>query len=354
MHPARAQSASAAGPFGNTGLRLPRVIFGTSCLGNLYQVVPKETKESLIAEMVRHGPAPVVLDCAGKYGAGLALESIGRCLRKLEVSPEQVVISNKLGWYRVPLRGAEPTFETGVWAGLSHDAESRISHDGILACFEQGLSLLGSGYSTQLVSLHDPDEFLAAASGPAERADRLQKVLEAYSALFELKRQGLVRSVGIGSKDWRVIREIAGLVELDWVMLACSLTVYSHPRELLGFIEELRLRGVGIINSAVFNAGFLTGGKWFNYRQPEPRREAALFTWREQFLSLCRRHGIDPATVCVQFGLELPGIHAVALNTERPERIRANVDSTHFKVPPEFWSALKDAALIERALPHGD
>lgn len=354
MNPALAQSASAASPFGRTGLRLPRVIFGTSCLGNLYQVVPEATKESLVAEMVRHGPSPVVLDCAGKYGAGLALESIGRCLRKLGVKPEQVVISNKLGWYRVPLRGAEPTFETGVWAGLSHDAESRISHDGILACFEQGLSLLGPAYTTQLVSLHDPDEFLAAASDPAERAKRLHQVLEAYRALFELKHRGLVQSVGIGSKDWRVIREIAGLAKLDWVMFACSLTVYSHPRELLDFIEELRVRGVGMINSAVFNAGFLTGGKWFNYRQPDPRSEAALFTWREQFLGLCRRHGIEPATACVQFGLELPGIHAVALNTERPERIRANVSSAQSKIPAEFWRALKDASLIERGLPHGD
>ena len=34
------------------------------------------------------------------------------------------------------------------------------------------------------------------------------------------------RGVGVGSKDWRVIRDLADKVDLDWVMLACSFTVY--------------------------------------------------------------------------------------------------------------------------------
>jgi len=340
--------------FGRSGLKLPPVVFGTSCLGNLYQVVPEPTKLALVSEMFRHCPAPVVLDSAGKYGAGMALETMGRCLRSLSVPADQVLISNKLGWYRVPLKGQEASFEPGVWAGLSHDAETRISHDGILACFEQGRELLGEGYTTQLVSLHDPDEFLAGARTPAERTARLGQVLEAYRALFELKRRGEVKAVGIGSKDWSVIREIADRVELDWVMFACSLTVHSHPRELLDFIAQLKVRGVGMINSAVFNAGFLTGGKWFNYRQPDPGHDADLFAWRERFLSLCRRFDVPPATVCVQFGLTVPGIQAVALNTERPGRIRENVASAMAEIPSALWRALKDGGLIDRGLSHGD
>lgn len=233
---------------GETGMAIPRVIFGTSCLGNLYEVVAEETKLAIVSEIIRHSPAPVVLDSAGKYGAGLALEVIGRSLRALKVPPSQVLISNKLGWYRVPLRGPEPTFERGVWAAIQHDAESRISYEGILQCYEQGNALLGQDYATQLVSVHDPDEFWAAAKTPAERQQRFADVLDAYRALFELKKSGRVKAVGIGSKDWRVIREIAEYVPLDWVMFACSLTVYSHPPELLQFIAQLHARGVGMIN----------------------------------------------------------------------------------------------------------
>jgi D-threo-aldose 1-dehydrogenase len=339
-------------PLGRTGLAVPPVIFGTSCLGNLYEVVADEAKVAIVREIVRHSPAPAVFDSAGKYGAGLALEVIGNSLRQLGVPPTQVVISNKLGWYRVPLRGPEPTFERGVWAGISHDAESRISYEGILQCHEQGCALLGAGYTSQVVSVHDPDEFLAAARTPEERKRRFADVLGAYRALFELKGRGVVQAVGIGSKDWRVIREISEHVALDWVMFACSLTVYSHPPELLEFIARLHARGVGMINSAVFHAGFLTGGPWYDYRKPDPAKEAPLFAWRERFMTVCGKFDVKPADVCVQFGLAVPGIVAVALNTAHPERIRQNAASATNPIPPALWTALKDEGLLRRDFPH--
>ena len=341
-------------PLGQTGVVVPQIIFGTSCLGNLYSVVPDETKLAIVQEILRHSPAPAVLDSAGKYGAGLALEVVGNSLRQLKVTSSQVIISNKLGWHRVPLREAEPTFERKVWAGINHDAESRISYEGILACYEQGKALLGRGYTTQLVSVHDPDEYLAAAKTPAERAQRFADVLDAYQALFGLKRAGRVKAVGIGSKDWRVIREIAAHVPLDWAMFACSLTVYSHPPELLTFIAELHARGVGMINSAVFNAGFLTGGAWFDYRKPDPVKDTALFQWRDKFLATCRKFAVNPADVCIQFGLALPGVVSVALNTGKPERIAENVASASNPIPTELWRELKDLGLANKNYPIGN
>lgn len=341
-------------PFGRTTLRVPPIIFGTSCLGNLYQVVSDATKRALVAEMVKHCPAPIVLDSAGKYGAGLALEEIGRALRALNVSAADVVISNKLGWRRAPLTGPEPTFERGVWAGIAHDAQRDISYDGILRCYEEGNALLGAGCAAQLVSVHDPDEFLAAATDAADRVRRMDDIVEAYRALFELKAAGRVRAVGIGAKDWRVIREVAERVDLDWAMFACSLTVYTHPRELLDLIAQLHARGVGMVNSAVFHAGFLTGGQWFDYRRVDPQRDAELFAWRAKFQAICQRFGARPADVCVRFGLAVPGIAAVALNTEKPERIAANVASGTAPIPAELWRALKAERLIAPHFPLGD
>ena len=326
---------------GQTGIRVPSVIFGTSCLGNLYTEIPLPTKLATMREMFRQTPPPVALDTAGKYGAGLALEVIGQSLRQLAIAPHDVVISNKLGWYRVPLRAPEPTFERGVWAGIEHDAESRISYAGIHACWEQGCQLLGAPYRPALVSVHDPDEYLAP-----DPAGRWADVRGAYRALFELKSRGAVQAIGIGAKDWRVIQAVANEVPLDWVMLACSLTVYSHPPELLNFIASLHARGVAIINSAVFHAGFLTGGPWFDYRKPDPRQDAALFAWREKFHAICRQFAVEPAAACVQFGLAVPGIIAVALNTSQPARIAANLANAQAVIPAEFWRALKTANLL--------
>jgi D-threo-aldose 1-dehydrogenase len=337
-------------PLGKTSVLVPPIVFGTGCLGNLYEALPEETKLATVREMTRCVPSPIVLDSAGKYGAGLALEVIGRCLRELAVSPNDVVVSNKLGWYRVPLRGPEPTFESGVWANIQHDAESRISYEGIRQCHEQGRMLLGNEFAPALVSVHDPDEYLTGASDPAERDRRWKDVLGAYRALFEIKAAGAVRAVGVGAKDWRVVRAIAEAVDLDWVMLACSLTVYTHPPELRAFCAHLHARGVGIINSAVFHAGFLTGGSWFDYRQPDPARDAELFRWRERFLAVCREFGVKPSDACVQFGFAVPGVVAVALNTSKPSRIADNVASVAAATPPAFWRKLKAEGMVARDL----
>ena len=338
------------GPLGRTGLAVPQVIFGTSSLGNLYRALPYEDKRAIVAEcLARVGP-PTVFDSAGKYGAGLALEVLGRALRDLGARPADALISNKLGWLQVPLRGGEPTFEPGAWKELSHDAEQRIDYPGILDCWRQGNRLLGR--RADLVSVHDPDEYLAAARGGADRGRRFAQVVDAYRALGEIRARGETRAVGVGSKDWTVIREIADSVDLDWVMLACSLTVYRHPPELLAFVERLRQRGVGIVNSAVFHAGFLTGGEFFDYRRPDPARDAELFRWRERFLALCAGHGVAASAACVRFALSPPGVAAVSLNTSRAERVADNAALADAEVPAAFWTALKDEGLVARDYPY--
>ena len=333
-------------PFGRTGLEIPPIVFGSSCLGNLYEELPFETKLSIAGEWVKNVDHPVI-DTAGKYGAGLALEMIGKCLRELGVPGEAVTVSNKLGWKRVPLRGSEPTFEPGAWANLKNDAEQNISYKGILECYDQGCELIGPEYAPQVVSIHDPDEYLNAAVDVADRERRLDDVVEAYNALHELKKQGRVKAIGVGSKDWRIIRELDALVELDWIMFACSLTPYTHDAELLEFIDGLHGRGVGMINSAVFNAGFLVGGEFFDYRKPDPVKEVELFDWRKKFLSTCSRFEVIPAEACVRFGMAVPGIISTALNTSKPSNVLRNVKAVEAEIPAEFWSELKDQNVID-------
>ncbi len=166
-------------------MKLPPIVFGTSCLGNLYEALPWETKLGILREILTNSPEGAVLDSAGKYGAGLALEVIGKGLRELGIPAGKVTISNKLGWLRVPLRGPEPTFETGVWAALEHDAEQCLGYEGILRCFEQGCELLGAPYTPSLVSVHDPDEYLAksdSSRGPQTKASTTSSRPTARSA----------------------------------------------------------------------------------------------------------------------------------------------------------------------------
>jgi len=295
---------------------------------------------------------PVVIDTAGKYGAGLALEVIGQGLEELGVDREDILISNKLGWYRVPLRASEPTFEPGVWANLEFDCQQRFGYEGIIQCFEQGNELLGGKFTPDLVSIHDPDEYLQAAGSSGERAKRLVEIIESYRALLDLKREGSVTAVGIGAKEWTIIRELYDHVPFDWVMLANSYTILKHPEEVRLFMDQLEQDGVGIINSALFHGGFLAGGSMYDYRELDADTERGRFLigWRELFYEACRAHRVDPVEASIQFGLSHPGIAAIALNTSRPEKMLRNVGILQKKMPSGFWTDLKNKGLTAQNL----
>jgi D-threo-aldose 1-dehydrogenase len=333
----------------DNNLHLPPVIFGTSGLGNLYIALPLEVKCSIVGAFVQNTVKPAVFDSAGKYGAGLALESLGQCLKQLNVHPNDVLISNKLGWVRTELKTPEPTFEPGVWKDLKYDAVQKISYDGILECYQQGNELLGD-YNTQFVSVHDPDEYLAAGTDDLNRSKRYEDILGAYEALTELKAQGKASAVGVGAKDWRSIERINSDVKLDWVMIANSMTVHSHPPELLAFMRKLKDQGTVIINSAVFNAGFLTGGDYYNYRliDAQSSEGAEMIHWRKRFYSVCEEFKIKPAAACVQFGLAAPGVTSVALSSSNPDRVASNLSLLNASIPSEFWERLYNDRLINK------
>lgn len=334
---------------GNTGIHIPPIIFGTSALGNLYVALTENTKSDIIRECIRYVKKPVVFDCAGKYGAGLALEMLGKCLQKLHLQPDDVIISNKLGWMRTPLITPGPTFEKDVWKNLNHDVIQMISYEGIIKCWEQGNELLGGIFKPQMVSVHDPDEYVNQAKNDKERDRLFEDILGAYHALSDLKKQWKIKAIGIGAKNWRIIEKLSQYIDFDWVMFANSMTLFRHPKELTVFMSDLHNKGIAIINSAVFNAGFLVGGNYFDYQLVDRNHaeNIPIFRWRESFFRLCEEYSITPSHACIRFGISHPAVTAVALNTSNPKHVRRNVEEVQNDVPVEFYRAMKKMGLIE-------
>lgn len=329
--------------------QFPKVIFGTSSLGNLYTAPPQETKTEIVKEIIQHSQGTPVFDSAGKYGAGLALESLGSALKSLNISPDAVQISNKLGWKRKKLVGSEPTFEPGVWKNLDFDAEQSIDYDGILACFHEGNSLLRP-YTSRLASIHDPDEYLAHAKTEEEHKQKLDDILGAYEALKKLKQDKHIDAIGIGAKNPKIIALVSQYVKLDWAMFACCITPYSHNQETFKLVKSLSDAGTVIINSAVFNAGFLIGQDTFDYQAVSRESHTDLFEWRDTFHRICDEFDVSPAEACVQFSFLVPGIQSIALNTSSPKRVRGNIALTTKHLPCAFWHALFTAKLIQLPL----
>ena len=222
-----------------------------------------------------------------------------------------------------------------------------ISYDGIMRCHAESKELLG-GFPIDLVSVHDPDEYLAHAEsqrgGDGQNSAfsaALREIKDAYRALFELKARGEVESVGVGSKDWRAIEMLwREGVRFDWAMFACQPTLLVHPPELISFVNELKVAGVTLIDSAVFNGGFLIGSDMLDYRKADPEKDAEAFAFRERYLDLCRHYGLDPAAPAVQYAYRL-GFDSVALNTSSPKRILQNASYASVPVPDGFWREIE-------------
>lgn len=194
--------------------------------------------------------------------------------------------------------------------------------------------------------MHDPDEYLAASSDEADLAKRKEDVLGAYKALAELKDAGKVMSIGVGAKDITVIDFISDHVQLDWAMFACSITPYSHSDFAKNLLLKLGKQGVDVINSAVFNAGFLIGGEFFDYQKITVETHPEIFAWREKFQQLCGDFNLSAMAVCVQFSFLFPEIKSIALSTSKPHRVQGNIDLVNAQIPLAFWEKLQSEGLI--------
>ncbi len=300
------------------------MVFGTCALGNVRRVITEQAKLAVCGEWFQRVAPPVFIDTSSQFGAGMALEAIGQALDRLEIPPDEVIISDRLPW-----------------------TDGRICYAGIRESWEDDCRLLGGRHPPQIVSLLDPDKYLAVADACA-RARRFQEVLDAYRELSELKAAGKVAGVGVTATDWRVAQEIGEAVELDWIMLIGCFTVMHHPSELCEFMGRLAKQQIAIIISAVFHGGFLVGGSEFDGHQvhADDPVNRSLFVWRKSFAALCHGHGITPAHACIQFALSAPGVVAVAVDTSRIDRIAENVESAITKVPAAFWASMKDERLL--------
>jgi D-threo-aldose 1-dehydrogenase len=137
-------------------------------------------------------------------------------------------------------------------------------------------------------------------------------------------------------------------------MFANSMTIYRHTKDLLDFMGKLKEKGTAIINSAVFHAGFLTGGEFFDYVKikPDTEENRLKFNWRDRFFSICKKHNVVPSNACVRFALTPPGVISVSLNTSVPDRIKKNVESVECEIPRDFWKEMIEKELIDRDYPY--
>ena len=303
---------------------LPRLGFGAAQLGNLYRVTTKEEARGAVEAAWDGGIR--MFDTAPHYGVGTSERRLGALLQ--DRPREEYLLSTKVGRLLRPGPGDGDDLDNGFAVPDDLVREWDMSERGIRASHEASLERLGLD-RVDILYLHDPEE------GPTEQA-----FAEALPTLVAMREEGLVRAIGVGSKDADVLTQAVRTGQLDVVMLSGRYTLLEQPAAV-DLLPACLEHDVAVVAVSVFNSGILA--------HPEPPDDAnyeygkapvAMLERAREFAAIARDHGVELPDLAVQFPLLHPAISSVVLGMRTASQVRSNVERMSAQVPPEVWEAI--------------
>ena len=323
-------------------LLLPRIGFGAGPLGGFYGPVDAQTGAAAALRSFERGVR--YFDVAPLYGHGRAELVLGHALRDLD--RESYVLSSKVGRYLVPAGG--PAQEDRQRPeGAPFNARFDYSRDGTLRSLEQSLLRLGTS-RLDIVYIHDVDPHGQGSDAQAEAAFAAA-IDGALPVLLDLKRQGVIRAVGVGINQpvWalRWLRE----AELDVLMLAGRWTLLNREAEAADVFGECARRDVAYVAAGPFNGGLLARGRqndqWrSNYR---PADETVVQSYL-RLRALAEEEGVSLKAAAIQFVLRDPRVTTLVIGAASPAEVDENLTLASSPIPASFWQRVDDAHALSR------
>ena len=307
-------------------LELTRLSLGTAPLAGLFKSVDISESDQLIHTALDNGMN--YFDTAPLYGHGLAEERLGRILGKVS---QPFVLQTKVGRVLNWVEKADPV----PWFP---DADPHIqpvfdySADGIKRSLEDSLNRLGVDH-IDIALMHDAENHIE------------QAINIAYPVLADLKRQGIIKAVGIGINFCDVAIEIMKNVDLDIVLLAGRYTLLdqSAQNKLLPYALE---RKVDITIGGVFNSGVLADpkpGATFEYLPASDE----IIKKAQDIRAFLSKQGIPLTAAALQFPLRHPAVTSVLTGSRNSKELLANMADFDLELPEDIWIQLEGAGLIE-------
>jgi len=319
-----------------------RLGLGGAPLGNLFTAVTDDDARALVDAAWASGCRS--FDTAPHYGHGLSERRLGDALRRH--LRDEFVLSSKVGRVLLPDAGA-PSAQHGYVDILPFRQAWDFSAAGTRRSVEDSLQRLGLS-RLDVAYVHDPD----AATHGAHAPEVLRQVIdETLPALRQLKREGLVRAIGLGTNDVGVVLQVLREADLDVLMLAGRYSLLDHSA-LPELLPQCVARGVRIALGGVFNSGILAtgtrgGAPTFNYA-PAAR------AWVERTArieAVCEAHGVPLRAAALQFPLAHPAVEIVMLGARQVVEWEDALAMLQHRIQPDFWMALREQGLLPAEAP---
>jgi D-threo-aldose 1-dehydrogenase len=297
-------------PIGRTNLRVTKIGFGTSGLGNMPNTYGYRVEEDRALATVRaiFAGSANLLDTSRNYGDGRSEQRIGAVIREQGGLPSGFVISTKL--------------DRDMQTGRFDASRARRS-------LEESLRALGVD-RVQLLHLHDPEHAasLAEITGPNG----------AIKELFRMKEEGLAEAVGLAAGKVDVMMPILADWDFDALITHNRFTLANRNAEPM--IEFAYRKGIAVLNAAPYAGGVLAKGTEAFKRYVYQEASGEALDPIRRIESICEKHGIPPGAAALQFSMRDPRVTSTICGVSKPERVSQTLEWAAWPISNTVWEDL--------------
>jgi aryl-alcohol dehydrogenase-like predicted oxidoreductase len=307
---------------GDTGLEVTRVGFGAWAIGGggwEFGWGPQDDEQSIAA--IHHALDQGInwIDTAAAYGFGHSEEIVGRALQGLSEHP---YVFTKASLLEGPGRR--------VVHNLKRDSLLREAHASIDRLGVEAIDLYQIHWPI-------PDE----------------DIEEGFSALAELKEQGLVRHIGVSNFEVEQLERIQQIAPVETLQPQYSLIEREVEREILPFAER---EGIGVIVYSPMGSGLLTGrmtreriasmpdDDWRKqdprFIEPELSRNLGIV---DRLAAVAERHDTVPGAVAIAWALRNPAVDGAIVGFRSPEQVDPLIEAANLELSDNDISTIEGA-----------
>lgn len=289
-------------PLGATGMEITRIGFGAWAIGGggwQFGWGSQEDADSVAA--IEHALKLGInwIDTAAAYGFGHSEEVVGRALANLSGDQRPFVFT-----------------KCSLLEGPDRTVVSSLKRDSVLREAEASIKRLGID-AIDLYQIHWPRP--------------PQDIEEGWSALVELREQGLVKHIGVSNFSVEQLKLIGAITPVETLQPPYSLVTRGIEDEILPYCEQA---GIGVIVYSPMASGLLSGGmtreRIANFPDDDWRGRDAQFTEPrltanlelvERLKTVAARYDTSAGTVAIAWTLLNPAVDAAIVGFRRPDQV---------------------------------
>lgn len=274
---------------GRTGIVTTKLGLGTASW-------PRRVPYSQVVEMLETTFAAGIryIDMAPSY---MSEDIIGRALQEIDLPPELVLVTKAGSYSRL-----DPDFGS---LGQNYAADT------VYRSVERSLKRIGVDH-LHIVHIHDV------------RVEHLPQVFAedgALAALQDLKSQGVIGAIGMGTLSLRVLQAAAESDAFDVLQIFHTYTLLNQTAcEKL--IPTAVAKGIAILNSAPFSGYILATGAVpdarYNYFPAPPE----VIDATKRLEAVCAQKGVALPTAAMAYSLHNPDIAVTVVASGKPQRVQ--------------------------------